>query len=136
MSSPILLPSNISTNVFVTPTNVESSSSNYVFAVPVNPQATLPHQKRFALITSIILCNKTGSTTIPVNIKLVNGSTTARVLSDALIPSGTAFEVISGNKITLKEGDELYIWHDSPTSNVLDAVVSYTLHDPLTTYDI
>jgi hypothetical protein len=30
----------------------------------------------------------------------------------------------------------LYVWHSSATANSLSAVLSYTLHSPLSTYDI
>jgi hypothetical protein len=135
MSSPILLPSNVSTNTLASPSNIEGAIGNRLIYVVPNILAIVDAQKRFALITSLILCNKTNSN-INVNAKIVNSSVSAHLLYEVTVPPGTAFEVINGNKITMKEGDELYVWHDSSSEGALDAIVSYTLHDPLTTYDI
>jgi hypothetical protein len=135
MSSPILLPSNVSTNTLVSPSNIEGAIGNRLVYVVPNPNAIVATQKRFALITSLILCNKTNST-VNASAKIVNSSTSAYLLYEIPVPPGTAFEVVNGNKITMKEGDELYVWHSASTNGVLDAIVSYTLHDPLTPYDI
>lgn len=135
MSSPILLPSNVSTNTFASPSNIEGAIGNRLIYVIPNTNAIVAAQKRFVLITSLTLCNKTSST-INVNAKMVNSSSSAHFLYEVTVPPGTAFEVISGNKITMKEGDELYVWHNSSSNGALDVIASYTLHDPLTPYDI
>jgi hypothetical protein len=133
--SSITLPSNISSNVFLTPTNVENAVGNKIFTVTPNPQAIAPSEKRFCLVTSIVFCNKTNNN-IEINAKIVNGVTSARFLNEVVIPPGTAFEVVEGNKFILKEGDEMFIWHNSTTLDVIDVIFSYTLHDPLTPYQI
>ena len=133
--SSITLPSNITTNVLVSPTNLENSVANRLLQVPVNPSALNLWDKSFILVTSFIFCNKIQQN-LEVNAKIVNGVTSAKLLHNILVPPGTAFEVIDGNKFILKEGDELFVWHNSNTSGVLDVVLSYTLHNPLTPYEV
>jgi hypothetical protein len=130
----MLLPSNTSTNVLATPSNVETSPSNLLLSLPETVTVN-DYEKPFILITSMVLCNKVGSN-IGVFAKIVNDSTTAHLLYNLDLPSGVSFDVIQGNKITLKEGDEMTVWHNGASSNSLDLVLSYTLHRPLTTYDI
>jgi len=130
----MLLPSNTSTNEFASPTNDENSSSGLLITVPVNSGAAQDYQKNFALVTSLILCNKT-NTNLAVSAKIVNGASSAFLLNEISLPPNVSYDVISGNKITLKEGDKLYVWHNSSLNNALDVVMSYTLHRPLTTYD-
>lgn len=128
-----IFPSNTSTNKFFSPTN--SEQEGFVFTVPVNNSATEDWQKNFALLTSVLLCNKT-STNIGVSAKLINGVTGSVILNSLSLPPNTSYDIISGNKITLKENDSLYVWHNSSLPNALDVVTSYTLHRPLTTYEI
>jgi hypothetical protein len=131
----MLLPSNTSTNKIASPGILEDSPSGLLIDVPANPGATSDHQKNFALVTSMVLCNKS-SGNIAVYAKIVNGSTTGFLLHNLDLPSSTSYDVIVGNKITLKEGDKLYVWYTGSSANLLDVIFSYTLHRPLTTYDI
>lgn len=131
----MLLPSNVSTNKLASPTNVEGATAGLMLDVSVTPGIQFEYQKKFALVTSLLLCNKTNSN-IGVSAKIVNGGTSALILKNLNLPPNVSYDVISGNKITLKEGDKLYVWHDSSLSSALDAVLSYTIHTPLTTYDV
>lgn len=131
----MLLPSNVSTNFLATPSNVQESSQGLMVDVPVASGFPPDYQKNFALVTSLIMCNKSAGS-FGVYAKIVNGSTSAFLLYSLDLPPGVSFEVINGNKVTLKEGDKLYVWHDSLVSTDLDAIISYTLHRPLTTYDV
>jgi hypothetical protein len=135
MSSSILLPANISTNSFISPNNIEGSSLNRLLFITPSSFGAPDSQKKFALLTSLILCNRINSN-LNVNAKIINDANSAYLLYNVIVPPGTAFEVINGNKITMKEGDELRVWHNSTSENVLDATLSYTLHNPLTLYDI
>jgi hypothetical protein len=131
----MLLPSNISTNTLASPSNVEGGSAGLLIDVPVASGNPPDHQKNFALITSLIVCNKSAGS-LGVYAKIVNGATSAFLLRNLDLPPGQSFEVINGNKFTLKEGDKLYVWHNSLVATDLDAIISYTLHRPLTTYDV
>lgn len=131
----MLLPSNYSTNSFASPNNIEQSVAGLMLEVPVSANSDYDYQKNFALVTSLVLCNRS-STNLAVSAKIVNGTTSAFLLSGQNIPPNLSFDVITGNKIILKEGDKLYVWHSSATANSLSAVLSYTLHSPLSTYDI
>lgn len=131
----MLLPSNASTNKFASPVNDENSSAGLMIDVPVSSGTQYDYQKNFALVTSLLLCNKTAGN-ISVSAKIVNGTTSARLLNGINLPPNISYDVISGNKITLKEGDKLYVWHGSTLANALDVVMSYTLHRPLSTYDV
>ena len=131
----MLLPSNVSTNKFASPNNVEGASVGLMIDVPVASGTPEDYQKNFALVTSMLLCNKTGAN-LAVSAKIVNGLTSAFILNGLSLPPNVSYDVVSGNKITLKEGDKLYVWHNSISANALDVVFSYTLHKPLTTYDI
>jgi len=131
--SNILLPSNISSNVLRSPTNSETAETNRLLTIPVNTSATNDSQRRFALITSLIIANKSAGN-VAINAKIINGSTSAYILFGVNVPSGTAFEVIQANKFILKESDSLYLWHNSSSLNVIDVALSYVLHDPITPY--
>lgn len=130
----ILLPSNISSNVFRSPTNVEVSETNRLLTVPAAVNPLTDAEKNFALITSLIMTNKTLGA-ITVNAKVTSAGGSAYILYGVNIPAGTAFEVIQGNKFILKEGDSLYVWHESNSTNVLDVFASYTLHQPNAPYN-
>jgi hypothetical protein len=133
----ILLPSNVSSNVLATPTNDETSTVNRLLIVPQASNPLTEAEKNFILVTSLIISNKTlGS--IPVNAKVSNTITgrSAYLLYGVNIPAGTAFEMIQGNKFILKEGDSLSLWHDSTTPNVIDVMMSYTLHVPNSPYTV
>lgn len=131
----MLLPSNISTNVLASPPSTEGAPQGIILTVPSNG-ATLEHEKNFALVTSILLCNKTTSE-LSVWAKIVNGSQTARILSGYKMPASIPYDLIHGNKLTLKQGDVLHVWHNNTVdTNPLDVVLSYTLHNPLTVYEI
>ena len=130
----MLLPSNTSTNVFNSPTNVEGAEAGRLITVPVNAGAVSDWQKNFVLVTSLLLCNRT-ATAIAISAKIVNTTTSARILSGLNLPPNTSYDVINGNKFTLKEGDQVFVWHDNLAFNALDTVMSYTLHRPMTTYD-
>ena len=130
-----ILPSNTSTNKLSSPSNVEGAEAGRLITVPANTSATEDWQKNFVLVTSLLLCNKT-SNNIAVSAKIVNGSESASLLNGLNLPPSTSYEVIEGNKFILKEGDSLYVWHNNPSPNSLDSILSYTLHRPLTTYDI
>lgn len=131
----MLLPSNVSTNKFASPTNVEGAEAGRLITVPTTTGTPEDYQKVFALVTSLLLCNKT-TTNLAVSAKIINGITSAYILNNLNLPPNTSYDVINGNKFTLKEGDQLFVWHGSTASNALDTVLSYTLHRPLTTYDI
>ena len=131
----MLLPSNVSTNKFASPTNLETDAANQLIVVPTTTGTPEDYQKVFVLVTSLLLCNKT-NTNLAVSAKIVNGVTSAYILKDINLPPNTSYDVINGNKFTLKEGDQLFVWHGSTAANALDTVLSYTLHRPLTTYDI
>lgn len=131
----MFLPSNTSTNKFASPTNIEGAAAGLMIDVPVTAGVQYDYQKNFALITSLLLCNKTNSN-VGVSAKITNGSSTVFILNGLNVPPNVSYDVISGNKITLKEGDKLYIWHDSTVPNAADALMSYTLHRPLSTYDL
>ncbi len=131
----MLLPSNVSTNKFASPTNVEGAEAGRLITVPTTTGTPEDYQKVFVLVTSLLLCNKT-TTNLAVSAKIVNGVTRAYILNNLNLPPNTSYDVINGNKFTLKEGDQLFVWHGSTASNALDTVLSYTLHRPLTTYDI
>lgn len=132
----MLLPSNITSNSIKSPSDSEGDSAGLMYTVPVNPSATSDYQKNFALVTSLSVCNKT-SADISVYAKVVNGSTTGFIANNLTIPPNIPYDLIHGNKFTLKEGDALYVWHDNDVDvNPLDAILSYTLHQPMTIYDI
>lgn len=131
----MLLPSNVSTNKFASPTNIEGAEAGRLITVPTTTGTPEDYQKVFVLVTSLLLCNKT-NTNLAVSAKIVNGVTSAYILNDINLPPNTSYDVINGNKFTLKEGDQLFVWHGSTAANALDTVLSYTLHRPLTTYDI
>jgi hypothetical protein len=131
----MLLPSNYSTNTLATPSNVPESASGLMIDVPVTPGSPQNFQKTFALVTSLILCNRSSSD-IGVFAKVVNGSSSAFIAHDLDLPSNVSFDVINGNKFTLKEGDKIYVWHNGSGATDLDAILSYTIHRPLTTYDV
>lgn len=131
----MLLPSNVSTNKFASPTNVEGAEAGRLITVPTTTGTPEDYQRVFVLITSLLLCNKT-TTNLAVSAKIINGVTSAYILNRINLPPNTSYDVINGNKFTLKEGDQLFVWHGSTASNALDTVLSYTLHRPLTTYDI
>jgi len=131
----MFLPSNVSTNKLSSPTNVEGAEEGLLITVPTTTGTPEDYQKVFALVTSLILCNKSGAS-LSISAKIINGSTSASLLNGLLLKVNTSYDVINGNKVTLKEGDSLYVWHDNASSNVLDVVMSYTLHRPLTTYSV
>jgi hypothetical protein len=131
----ILLPANISKNVFRSPTNVENSSTNVFITVPAASSPLTEAERNFALVTSLTIANKTLGA-VEVNAKIVNGTESAHILYGVSIPAGTAFEVIQGNKFILKEGDSLYVWHNSTASNVIDVIASYTIHVPNNPYTV
>ena len=128
----MLLPSNTSTNSFASPTN--ATDSGLMLTVPTSGE-TDDWKKNFALVTSLLLCNKL-TTNLSVSARIENGTSSAYLLNNVNIPPNISFDVINGNKFTLKEGDKLYVWHSSTSANALDAILSYTLHRPLTTYDV
>lgn len=131
----MLLPSNISTNSFASPTNTEGAQAGRLITVPATAGGTPDHQKNFVLVTSLLLCNKTGSN-LGVSAKIVNGPNSVFLLNSINLPPSISYDVISGNKITLKEGDQVFVWHNSTANNALDVLFSYTWHRPLTTYDV
>jgi hypothetical protein len=132
----MLLPSNVSSNSIKSPTNVEGDSEGLMYSVPVSVGIPEEHEKKFALVTSLSICNKTTSD-ISVWVKLSNGSSSATLVNGISIPPSIPYDLIHGNKFTMKEGDSLYIWHnDGVNSSPVDAILSYTLHVPLTTYDV
>lgn len=130
----VFLPSNISTNVFKSPTNQETAETNRILTVPAATNPLTDAEKNFVLVTSLIVTNKTlGS--VQINAKVTNASTSACILYGVNVPAGTAFEVIQGNKFILKEGDSLYVWHNSTAPNVVDVLTSFTLHQPNAPYN-
>ena len=131
----MLLPSNYSTNTLATPSNIPESSSGLMIDVPVTPGSPLNYQKTFVLVTSLTLCNKSSSD-IGVFAKIVNNSSSAFIVHNLDLPSSVSFDVINGNRFTLKEGDKIYVWHNGSDATSLDAILSYTTHQPLTTYDV
>lgn len=131
----VLLPSNISSNTFRSPTNVENVETSRLLTVPASTNPLTEAERNFALITSLTVANKTLGA-VEVNAKVVNVTSSAYILYGVSIPAGTAFEVIQGNKFILKEGDSLYVWHNSQASNVIDVIASYTIHIPNTPYTV
>lgn len=131
----MLLPSNTSTNTFASPTNVEGAEAGRLITVPANGSAQFDFQKNFALITSMLLCNRT-TADLEVYAKIVNGANSVYILNGLLLPPTLSYDIIEGNKITLKEGDSVFVWHNRNSPNSLDVVFSYTLHRPQTAYDI
>lgn len=134
----VILPQNISKNkIFPNiPREQNVSGTNYAVNVP-GTTAVSEHQKQFALVTSIIVTNKT-LRSIPLYAKVTNDidNTTAFVLYGVNLPPGTAFEVIQGNKFILKENDKLFLYHTDTSENVLDAMVSYVIHKPEAEYTV
>lgn len=131
--SNVILPSNISKNVLRSPTNSETAENNRLITVTPAVNPLTDAERNFALITSLIITNKTLGA-VSVNAKIVNTSGSAYILYGVSIPAGTAFEVIQGNKFILKENDSLYVWHDSLAPNVIDVAASYVLHQPVSPY--
>lgn len=131
----VLLPSNISKNTLRSPTNVENAEANRLLTVPTATNSLTEAERNFALVTSLTIANKTLGA-VEVNAKIVNSTSSAYILYGVSIPAGTAFEVIQGNKFILKEGDSLYVWHNSNSNNVIDVVASYTIHVPNTPYTV
>lgn len=131
----ILLPANISSNALRSPTNIENAEVNRLITVPASTNPLTEAERNFALVTSLTIANKTLGA-IEVNAKITNSTASAYILYGVSIPAGTAFEVIQGNKFILKEGDSLYVWHNSTSSNVIDVVASYTIHVPNNPYTV
>lgn len=131
----ILLPSNISSNALRSPTNVENAEANRLITVPIATNPLTEAERNFALVTSLTIANKTLGA-VEINAKIVNSTSSAYILYGVSIPAGTAFEVIQGNKFILKEGDSLYVWHNSTVGNVIDVFASYTIHVPNAPYTV
>jgi hypothetical protein len=131
----VLLPSNISSNALRSPTNVENAEANRLITVPAATNPLTEAERNFALVTSLTIANKTLGA-VEVNAKVINSVSSAYILYGVSIPAGTAFEVIQGNKFILKEGDSLYVWHNSTSNNVIDVIASYTIHVPNTPYTV
>lgn len=135
MSNPIVsIPANISRNSLVSPNNQEASG--ILLTVDSSPINTAEQNKRFALVTSVMIANKTAGSVI-VNAVIRNGTDAKYILYKVAIPNGTSFELIQGNKFILKEGDSLRVWHESVSggTNVIDVVTSYVIHNPVQIYD-
>tara|TARA_S200002703_G_scaffold159241_2_gene172022 strand:- start:1573 stop:1983 length:411 start_codon:yes stop_codon:yes gene_type:complete len=128
----VLLPENISKNkIFENiPREVNVTGTNYAINVPATTTIR-ESQKQFALVTSVILTNKT-LRSIPIYAKVSNDvdGNTAMILYGVNLPPGTAFEIIQGNKFILKENDKLFLYHTDTSENVVDALVSYVVHKP------
>jgi hypothetical protein len=75
----MLLPSNVSTNKFASPTNNETDAANQLITVPTTTGTPQDYQKVFVLVTSLLLCNKT-NTNLAVSAKIINGVTSAYIL--------------------------------------------------------
>lgn len=74
------------------------------------------------VIVGLTLSNLTGSTTyVTVNIYNADGDD-VKFLKDVPIPTGSAVEVMSGNKVILNTGDELRII--SSVDNSVDCTMS------------
>jgi hypothetical protein len=131
----ILLPANISSNALRSPTNVENAQANRLITVPASTNPLTEAERNFALVTSLTIANKTLGA-VEVNAKVTNSTSSAYILYGVSIPAGTAFEVIQGNKFILKEGDSLYVWHNSTSNNVIDVIASYTIHVPNNPYTV
>ena len=130
----VFLPSNISSNVFKSPTNVETSDANRILTVPAATNPLTDAEKNFVLITSLIVTNKTLGA-VQINAKVTNAASSTYILYGVNVPAGTAFEVIQGNKFILKEGDSLYVWHNTTAPNAVDVMTSFTLHQPNAPYN-
>ena len=134
----VILPQNISKNKIFSNIPRESNLSGTNYAVNVaGTSAVSPSQKQFALITSVIVTNKT-LRSIPLFAKVTNDvdGTSAFLLYGVNLPPGVAFEVIQGNKFILKENDKLFLYHTDISDNVMDAVVSYVVHVPEAEYTV
>ncbi len=131
----ILLPANISSNALRSPTNIENAEANRLITVPASTNPLTEAERNFALVTSLTIANKTLGA-VEVNARVTNSTSSAYILYGVSIPAGTAFEVIQGNKFILKEGDSLYVWHNSTSNNVIDVIASYTIHVPNNPYTV
>ena len=71
-----------------------------------------------------IRCTNILTTTIKVDIYIVNGGTSHYIAKSTPIPPGGSIELIQGGaKIVMVSGDVL--WHDCDTASGLDIWVSY-----------
>ena len=71
-----------------------------------------------------IRCTNILTTTIKVDIYIVNGGTNHYIAKSTPIPPGGSIELIQGGaKIVMVSGDVL--WHDVDTASALDIWVSY-----------
>ena len=71
-----------------------------------------------------IRCTNILTTTIKVDIYIVNGGTNHYIAKSTPIPPGGSIELIQGGaKIVMVNGDVL--WHDCDTASGLDVWVSY-----------
>ncbi len=131
----ILLPANISSNALRSPTNIENAEANRLITVPASTNPLTEAERNFALVTSLTIANKTLGA-VEVNARVTNSTSSAYIIYGVSIPAGTAFEAIQGNKFILKEGDSLYVWHNSTSSNVIDVMASYTIHVPNNPYTV
>lgn len=75
-----------------------------------------------AIVLGLTLSNLTGST-IYVTVRIINNDgDNVNFLKDIPIPTGSAVEVMSGNKIVLNASDEIRVTSD--TANSLDTTMS------------
>jgi len=86
-----------------------------IYTVPSSPSTT-------AVVLGLTLSNITGSTVYAtVNIENADGDN-VNFLKDVPIPTGSAVEVMSGNKIVLNTTDVLKVTSD--TANSIDTTLS------------
>jgi hypothetical protein len=85
----------------------------------------------YAIILGVIATNKS-TTTRGINLTLqkAGAGTPAHILFDVALPSQTAFQVISGDKLVIQRGDTLQAWADSGGANLIDMVISYVVYTP------
>jgi hypothetical protein len=86
--------------------------------------ATVPTSAT-AIILSILIANKTGSSANANVYLLPNGGTGVYFLKNAPVPAGSSLEVISGSKIIVNSLD--IIRASSDTGSALDVTISYLL---------
>lgn len=107
--------------------NISSNgaSSTSIFDTSAIPAAG------YAMVLSIVASNKSTTTRgINATLKKSGATDSAYVLYDVALPSRTAFEVISGNKLILKKGDELKAFADADGTDSIDVIVSYVIYTP------
>lgn len=96
--------------------DVTVSSATNIFTVPAGA---------VAVILSVLISNKTGSTTTANVYLLASSGDPTFFIKNGSVPTGTSLELISNNKIILTQNDVLRA--SAGTASALDITVSYLL---------